>query len=69
MLIYPQKKQLAITDTDTVREYVYDKGLVGPSNKLLLEELYEYLGLSEQDVGRRLKIKVLFATSPLGVPY
>jgi hypothetical protein len=27
MLIYPQKKQLAITDTDTVREYVYDKGL------------------------------------------
>jgi hypothetical protein len=69
MLIYLQKKKLANTDTDLVREYVYDKGLVGPSNKDLLEELYEELRLSEEDVGLRMKIKVLLATSPLEVPY
>jgi hypothetical protein len=69
MLIYLQKKKLANTDTDLVREYVYDKGLVGPSNQDLMEELYEELQLSEEDVGRRLKIKVLLATSPLEVPY
>jgi hypothetical protein len=69
MLIYLQKKKLANTDTDLVREYVYDKGLVGPSNQELLEELYEELHLSEDDVGQRLKIKVLLATSPLEVPY
>jgi hypothetical protein len=69
MLIYLQKKKLANTDTDLVREYVYDKGLVGPSNKDLLEELYEELRLSEEDVGLRMKIKVSLATSPLEVPY
>jgi hypothetical protein len=69
MLIYLQKKKLANTDTDLVREYVYDKGLVGPSNQDLMEELYEELQLCEEDVGRRLKIKVLLATSPLEVPY
>jgi hypothetical protein len=69
MLIYLQKKKLANTDTDLVREYVYDKGLVGPSNKDLLEELYEELRLSEEDVGLRMKIKVSLATSPLELPY
>jgi hypothetical protein len=63
MLIYLQKKKLANTDTDLVREYVYDKGLVGPSNQELLEELYEELRLSEDDVGQRLKIKVLFISN------
>jgi hypothetical protein len=69
MLIYLQKKKLANTDTDLVREYVYDKGLIGPSNKDLLEEVYEELRLSEEDVGLRMKIKVSLATSPLEVPY
>jgi hypothetical protein len=69
MLIYVQKKNLANTDTDLVREYVYDKGLVGPSNQDLMEELHKELCLLEDDVGQQLKIKVLLETSPLEAPY
>jgi uncharacterized protein (DUF2132 family) len=57
---------VANTDAETLREFVYDKGLVGASNKELIEELYESLGLGEDDIARREKIKV-FHTSPLSL--
>jgi hypothetical protein len=59
MLTAPQKQQVAKTDAETLREYVYDQGLVGASNKDLMERLYDSLGLGEEDIGRREKIKVL----------
>jgi hypothetical protein len=49
---------VAIPDAELMRDYVYDQGLVGASNRDLMEDLYDKLGLGEGDIGRREKIEV-----------
>jgi hypothetical protein len=58
MLTAPQKQQVAIPVAEIMRDYVYDQGLVGASNRNLTEDLYDKLGLGEADIGRRERIKV-----------
>jgi hypothetical protein len=64
MLTATQKQRVAKPDAETVREYVYDRGLVGASNRDLSEQLYDSLVLGEEDIGRREKIKVLSGIIP-----
>jgi hypothetical protein len=53
-----QGRNVATTDAATIRDFVYDKGLIGTSQPALLEELYQELGLEETDVVARDKIRV-----------
>jgi hypothetical protein len=53
--------KLSPIDLSTIREYVYDEGLVGASQRDLLEKLLEEIGVEEQDevaIREKLKQKV-----------
>jgi hypothetical protein len=56
---------VATTDAGTIREFVYDKGLIGTSQPAIMEELYEELGLEDVDVVTREKIRVCFLFQPV----
>lgn len=45
-----------------IREFVFDRGLTGTGlyNRALLQELYQSLGLGEDDVARKDKVNVSY---------